>query len=70
VKAIPKKRVPLRRQRIAEAATDVQRGLKDTERRGTPSDVPASKRPASLLRAASDELGVTTPKRAKRRKAR
>jgi hypothetical protein len=31
----------LRRRRIAQAATDVTRGLKDTERRGIPNDVPA-----------------------------
>jgi hypothetical protein len=30
----------LRRRRIAQAATDVNRGLKDTERRGIPNDVP------------------------------
>lgn len=34
----------LRRRRIAKGATDVERGLKDTERRGVPNDVPASKR--------------------------
>jgi hypothetical protein len=31
---------PKRRQRIARAESDVERGLKDTERRGVPSDVP------------------------------
>ena len=31
----------LRRRREAQAAADVERGLKDTERRGIPSDVPA-----------------------------
>jgi hypothetical protein len=31
----------LRRRRVAQAATDVARGLKDTERRGIPNDVPA-----------------------------
>jgi hypothetical protein len=31
----------LRRRRVAQAATDVERGLKDTERRGIPNDVPA-----------------------------
>ena len=31
----------LRRRRVAQAASDVNRGLKDTERRGIPSDVPA-----------------------------
>ena len=34
----------LRRRRVAQAANDVSRGLKDTERRGVPSDVPAPKR--------------------------
>lgn len=32
--------IPLRRRRIARAAKDVERGLKDTERRGVPNDVP------------------------------
>ena len=37
----------LRRRRVAQAAADVERGLKDTERRGIPSDVPAPEgRPA------------------------
>jgi hypothetical protein len=31
----------VRRKRITQAARDVARGLKDTERRGIPSDVPA-----------------------------
>ena len=31
----------LRRRRVAQAAADVERGLKDTDRRGTPNDVPA-----------------------------
>jgi hypothetical protein len=31
----------LRRRRVAQAAADVSRGLKDTERRGVPNDVPA-----------------------------
>ena len=34
----------LRRRRIARGARDVERGLKDTERRGTPHDVPAPRR--------------------------
>jgi hypothetical protein len=34
----------LRRRRVAQAATDVERGLKDTDRRGTPNDVPAPRR--------------------------
>lgn len=41
-----KKRTPVRRQRIVQAEKDVRRGLKDTERRGTPNDVPARKRAA------------------------
>jgi hypothetical protein len=41
-----KSKVPLRRQRIRQAEKDVSRGLKDTERRGVPSDVPARKRAA------------------------
>lgn len=44
MKAAAKKRVPLRRERIAQAGKDVARGLKDTERRGVPSDVPAPAR--------------------------
>jgi hypothetical protein len=35
---------PKRRRRIADAEGDVERGLKDTERRGVPSDVPAKNR--------------------------
>jgi hypothetical protein len=31
---------PKRRQRIAQAENDVERGLKDTEGRGLPSNVP------------------------------
>jgi hypothetical protein len=34
----------LRRRRIAKGAADVERGLKDTERRGVPNDVPSPKR--------------------------
>jgi hypothetical protein len=44
VKESAKKHVPLRRRRIAQAAKDVQRGLKDTERRGIPNDIPTKKR--------------------------
>ena len=33
----------LRRRRIAKAVADVERGLKDTERRGVPNDVPGRK---------------------------
>jgi len=32
----------LRRRRIVKAANDVERGLKDTERRGVPNDVPGN----------------------------
>jgi hypothetical protein len=48
--AAAKKRTPLRRKRIAQAARDVGRGLKDTERRGVPNDLPAGSR--SVKRAA------------------
>ena len=34
----------LRRRRIAKAADDVANGRKDTERRGTPNDVPAPRK--------------------------
>lgn len=37
----PAKSRYLRRKRIARGARDVERGLKDTERRGAPNDVPA-----------------------------
>jgi hypothetical protein len=40
----------LRRRRVAQAAADVERGLKDTERRGIPSDVPAPAAPRSRRR--------------------
>ena len=33
----------LRRRRIARGARDVERGLKDTERRGAPNDLPGRK---------------------------
>ena len=36
-------RVPLRRKRIARAASDVAKGRKDTERRGIPNDLPSRK---------------------------
>lgn len=39
---MPAKSRFLRRRRIVKAANDVERGLKDTERRGVPNDVPAS----------------------------
>jgi hypothetical protein len=44
--AAAKKRTALRRKRIAQAASDVRRGLKDTERRGVPNDPPAGSRSA------------------------
>ena len=34
----------LRRRRVAQAANDVSRGLKDTERRGIPNDVPGPRK--------------------------
>jgi hypothetical protein len=36
-----KKSAPPPRQVVEQAASDITRGLRDTERRGTPSDVPA-----------------------------
>ena len=44
---VPAKSRFLRRKRILKAVRDVERGAKDTERRGTPSDVPL---PASRRR--------------------
>lgn len=41
---VPAKSRYLRRKRIAKGARDVERGLKDTERRGVPSDVPGARR--------------------------
>jgi hypothetical protein len=38
-----KRKLPLRRRRIARAAEDVSQGRKDTERRGLPNDVPSPK---------------------------
>ena len=49
MKRAAKKRPPLRRQRIAQAEKDVRRGLKDTERRGIPNDLPAKKCAAQSL---------------------
>jgi hypothetical protein len=46
MKRAGKKRISLKRKRIAQAARDVARGLKDTERRGVPSDLPGRKRAA------------------------
>lgn len=37
---VPVKSRFLRRKRILKAVRDVERGVKDTERRGVPSDVP------------------------------
>jgi hypothetical protein len=34
----------LRRKRILKGARDAEQGMKDTERRGTPSEVPAPRR--------------------------
>lgn len=42
----PPKGVPLRRKRIEQARRDIERGVKDTERRGVPNDVPAGKESA------------------------
>ncbi|MBV9190087.1 MAG: hypothetical protein JO292_02955 [Betaproteobacteria bacterium] len=39
---VPAKSRFLRRRRIVKAASDVERGLKDTERRGVPNDVPGN----------------------------
>jgi hypothetical protein len=41
---VPGKSRFLRRKRIVKGARSAERGLKDTERRGVPSDVPAPKR--------------------------
>jgi hypothetical protein len=38
---VPGKSRFLRRKRIAKAGRDVARGLKDTDRRGIPNDLPA-----------------------------
>ena len=35
----------LRRRRVMKAVRDVERGLKDTERRGVPTDVPVENTP-------------------------
>lgn len=35
--------VPLKRQHIEQAREDVERGVRDTERRGVPSDVPTKR---------------------------
>ena len=41
---VPGKSRFLRRKRILKGARDIERGAKDTERRGTPSDVPSKRR--------------------------
>ena len=41
---VPAKSRYLRRKRIVKGARDVERGLKDTERRGVPNDVPGPRR--------------------------
>lgn len=41
--AAPRNGAPLRRKRIERARRDVERGLKDTERRGSPNDVPVKR---------------------------
>ncbi|HUQ76965.1 MAG TPA: hypothetical protein VM183_19755 [Burkholderiales bacterium] len=38
---VPGKSRFLRRKRIGKAARDVERGMKDTDRRGIPNDLPA-----------------------------
>jgi hypothetical protein len=40
---VPGKSRFLRRKRILKGAQDVERGVKDTERRGTPNDLPGRK---------------------------
>ena len=37
---VPAKSRFLRRKRIVKAVRDIERGMKDTERRGVPNDVP------------------------------
>jgi hypothetical protein len=41
---VPGKSRYLRRKRIVKGARDAERGLKDTERRGTPNDLPTKRR--------------------------
>jgi hypothetical protein len=41
---VPAKSRYLRRKRIVKGMRDVERGLKDTERRGVPNDVPARRK--------------------------
>lgn len=41
---VPGKSRFLRRKRILKGERDVERGVKDTERRGIPSDVPSKRR--------------------------
>lgn len=56
---------PLPRQVVEQAASDITRGLRDTERRGTPSDVPApgpapEKSPGGEVPAAGIDRKSTT----------
>ena len=41
---VPGKSRFLRRKRIAKGEHDVERGVKDTERRGIPNDLPSKRR--------------------------
>ena len=41
---VPGKSRFLRRKRIVKGAQDVERGVKDTERRGIPNDLPTKRR--------------------------
>ena len=41
---VPGKSRFLRRKRIVRGAQDVERGVKDTERRGIPNDLPSKRR--------------------------
>jgi hypothetical protein len=41
---VPGKSRFLRRKRIVKGARDVERGVKDTERRGIPNDLPSKRR--------------------------
>jgi len=41
---VPGKSRFLRRKRVVKGARDVERGVKDTERRGAPNDLPSKRR--------------------------
>jgi hypothetical protein len=43
-KVVHKVAAPPKRKRIAAAENDVRRGLKDTDRRGIPNDVPGARK--------------------------